>query len=202
MGSHHSGSTSSKKRAMARPSGIMQIGVPITRNRNAKKGTLAHNHRISQPRHPTLQVGCQLLRLVCNDRTKSASAPQRRMAACPKCTLVQLVDWFKQETVHDVQGGNSCWPKIIVIADYTVAQRATAANERNIRSAILLIEILVKVSSRKWGRSNGMGEGLSAHSVRMHQSGLSAWCSSCLRPRVPVYELWQGDLIDIPWPIA
>ena len=81
-----------KKRAMARPSGIMQIGVPIIPNRNAQKGTLAQKHRIGRPRPPTFQFGRQLLRLVCNDRTKSESAPQRRMAAAKKWTLVQLVD--------------------------------------------------------------------------------------------------------------
>ena len=81
-----------KKRAMASPSGIMQIGVPVIPNRNAQKGTLAQKHCIGRHRHPTLQDGRQLLRLVCNSRTTSANAPQRGMAAAPKCTLVQLVD--------------------------------------------------------------------------------------------------------------
>ena len=90
---------------MARPSRIMQIVVPIIPNRDAQKGTLAQKHRIGRPRQPTLQDGCQLLRLVCNGRTKSPSASQRRMAAANKYALIRLVErkkigWFKQNSAQ------------------------------------------------------------------------------------------------------
>ena len=76
-----------QKGAIARPIGIMQIGVHIIPNRNAQKGTLAQKYRIGRPRHPTLQDGRQLLQLVCNGRTKSASAPRGEWQQLKKCTL-------------------------------------------------------------------------------------------------------------------
>ena len=163
-----------KNRAMARPSRIMQIGVPIIPNRDAQKWTLAQNHRIGRPRQPTLQGDCQLLRLVCNCRTKSATASQRRMAAAQNCALIQLVDQKtvgsskKQCTISKEEAPayrkSSSWPT-------TAAQRTTATNERNVSSATILIEILVKVSSRKWGRSKQQGGGV----VRAFSSDPSVW---------------------------
>ena len=127
------------------------------------------------------------------------------MAAAQKYTLIQLVDQksvgssTKQCTMSKEEATayrkSSPYPT-------TDAERTTAANETNVSSLAILIKIWVKVSSRKWGRSNNKGEGLSAHSVRVIQSGLSAWCRSCFRHRVPVYQLWQCHLMDRPWPIA
>ena len=68
-----------KNHAMARPSGIMQSQVSINPNRNPQKGTLTPKPRLGRPRQSTLEDGRQLLRWVLNGRTKSASAPQRRM---------------------------------------------------------------------------------------------------------------------------
>ena len=73
---------------MARPSGIMQSQVSINPSRNPQKGRLTPKHRLGRPRQPTLQDDRQLLQWVCNGRTKSATAPQRRMAAAHKRTLI------------------------------------------------------------------------------------------------------------------
>ena len=126
----------------------MQIWVPIIPNRNAQKGILTQKARIGQPRQPTLQDGRQW-------PNKFRKCLQRRMATAQICTLFQLLDQKsvgsskKQRTMSKEEAPAdqkpSSWPT-------TVAERPTAANERNISSAIRMTEILVKVSSRKWER--------------------------------------------------
>ena len=104
---------STKNRAMARLSRIMQIGVPITPNRDTQKGTLAQKHRIGRPRQPTLHDGCQLLWLVCNGQTNSVSASRwewQQLKICPYPAGWSKLGWLKQETVHNVQRESSCLP--------------------------------------------------------------------------------------------
>ena len=81
-----------KNHAMGRPSGIMQSQVSINPNSNLQMGTLTPIPRLGRPRQSTLEDGRQLLRWVRNGRTKSTSAPRRRMAAAHKRTLIPTAD--------------------------------------------------------------------------------------------------------------
>ena len=123
MGSHHSGSTASKNEPWLIRVELCKLGRLSSLTGMPRRGHLHKtSYNIGRPRHPTLQDGRQLLRLVSNGRTNSANTPQRRMAAAKKCTIVLLVDqksvgsskkhWTmsKEEAPAD--------RKIIVKADY------------------------------------------------------------------------------------
>ena len=156
----------------------MQIGVPyIIPNKNVQKGTLAQKHCTGRPRHPTYY------RVAVSSYGWSAMVEQSPQMP-PRGEWQQLKNvplscWLIKNWLVQARNIERCPRRKLLLTDKssskltTFAQKPTAANERNVRSAIILTEILFKVSSGKWGRSNGMGEGLSAHSV-WDQSGLSA----------------------------
>ena len=158
-----------KKRAMARPNGIMQIGVHIIPNRNAQKGTPAQKHRTGRPRHPTLQDGRQLLY---GWSVMAEQSPQMALRGeWQQLKNVPLSSWLIKNSLVQARNSTRCPRRKLLLTKnhrhsrLPLPREQRQQNESNFRSAIILIEIWGKDSSRKWGRSNGMGEKLPAYEL-------------------------------------